>query len=251
MRAWLSNTMPDGIRPPPVAEHLLGDEHRRDVRGGGSPGFLPGAHPLEKGALADAPVPPRRANRPCRAAASGGRRSAGPSIRPPPDPPSSRPRRLTYSMDAPSTTMSRGWYVPRDRPRPPLPLPPHDARPADAPAGERARASDQADAYQSVASSDSSCAWRMSWPWTWPANAPATTTMVLVLAGVFHHFFREQALGTYRTVRHQGFLDSIDRARTPHNLPVAIYGFSGGNKKTQIFTSFATNGNTTSVKIAP
>jgi len=36
-----------------------------------------------------------------------------------------------------------------------------------------------------------------------------------------------------------------------HNLPAVISGFSGGNKKTQIFASFATNGNIARVKILP
>jgi hypothetical protein len=37
----------------------------------------------------------------------------------------------------------------------------------------------------------------------------------------------------------------------PHHPPALIYGFSGGKKKTQIFASFATNGNIARVKILP
>jgi hypothetical protein len=40
-------------------------------------------------------------------------------------------------------------------------------------------------------------------------------------------------------------------AEEEHHLPALIYGFSGGNKRTQIFASFATNGNIARVKILP
>jgi hypothetical protein len=42
-----------------------------------------------------------------------------------------------------------------------------------------------------------------------------------------------------------------DYYKDTHNLPAGIYGFSGGNENTQIFASFATNGNIPRVKILP
>jgi hypothetical protein len=48
-----------------------------------------------------------------------------------------------------------------------------------------------------------------------------------------------------------GRREPVGEALPPHHLPANILGFFGGNQKTQFFASFATNGNTARVKIAP